>query len=169
MPISDGFQHEVHQQADEQARLDAQSRAIERVDGEPSLITVDDDVMVPDPDQMDPKTRKLYANPGNAMVWAEIFMETFGERLGDIDAGTMIGWFANAMELSRDQGFVQGERSASEALGQGKIEADLRRKVSEYEGLLGEWLHVHRFSRTRLSDKTRIALAHRSVVDVPGL
>jgi hypothetical protein len=172
MPISDGFQHEVHQQADEQARLDAQRRAVERVDGEPSLVAVEHDVeMGPyiDPDSIDPVTRKLYENPSNALVWAETFMETFGDRRGDIDVGTMIGWFANAMELSRDRGFVEGERSASEALGQSKVEKDLRRRVSEYEGLLDEWVHVHRFQRSRLGDKTKIALAHRSVVDVPGL
>lgn len=37
----------------------------------------------------------------DASVWAEAFMQTFGPRLGDIDEGTMIGWFANAIEVAR--------------------------------------------------------------------
>jgi hypothetical protein len=40
----------------------------------------------------------------DALVWAEYFMELFGDRRDEIDTGLMIGWFANAIETGRMEG-----------------------------------------------------------------
>lgn len=43
----------------------------------------------------------------DAQVWARAFMERFGGLTvgeGTVDEGTMIGWFANAIETGREAG-----------------------------------------------------------------
>jgi len=57
----------------------------------------------------DPITAKLHAT-ADAMVWAEEFVKTFyGQTIGSqcdyataVDEGTMVGWFANAMQTAID-------------------------------------------------------------------
>lgn len=40
-------------------------------------------------------------NTDKADVWAKTFMDMFGDRLETINEGTMISWFANAMETAK--------------------------------------------------------------------
>lgn len=40
----------------------------------------------------------------DGMEWAEAFMELFSDRRDEIDAGLMVGWFANAIETGRRAG-----------------------------------------------------------------
>lgn len=44
---------------------------------------------------------KFLYNTDKADVWAEAFMKVFGDRLETINEGTMISWFANAMETAK--------------------------------------------------------------------
>ena len=42
-------------------------------------------------------------NTMDAAAWAKEFMHIFGKRLGEIDEGLMIGWFANAIMRGWDE------------------------------------------------------------------
>jgi hypothetical protein len=54
---------------------------------------------VPDVEDYD---RSIHSNP-DAMAWAEFFVRTHAEHPGIAsDPGTMVGWFANAMQAAVD-------------------------------------------------------------------
>lgn len=44
----------------------------------------------------------------DAATWADAFVAEFGHRLGDINSGLMIAWFANAIETGRSYGIAAG-------------------------------------------------------------
>lgn len=50
---------------------------------------------------VDEIARKLHGTT-DAMVWAEEYARIFPNGTGDV--GTMVGWFANAIEVGRDAG-----------------------------------------------------------------
>jgi len=67
-------------------------------------------------------TRRLLETT-DAAVWATKFVEIFrGEIVGGetegarLDVGTMIGWFANAIETGRNEGIQQGRHQIVDAV-----------------------------------------------------
>jgi hypothetical protein len=52
---------------------------------------------------MDTKTNALLETT-DAMEWAEMFIELFGDRRNAINRDLMVGWFANAIETGRRAG-----------------------------------------------------------------
>lgn len=55
------------------------------------------------PTESDLQTAKLL-DTNDAMVWAEEFMKSFGDKLDQIDQDLMVGWFANAMAAQERKG-----------------------------------------------------------------
>lgn len=61
-------------------------------------------------DEYDPVAAKLHGTT-DAQVWAREFMALWHERVGFVNEGTMIAWFANAIETGR----AAGVRSVDES------------------------------------------------------
>jgi hypothetical protein len=73
------------------------------------------------------------SNTTDAMVWAEEFMRLFADRRADIDAGLMVGWFANAMA-------AQQARDRNRAISAvGYVSADLAARADAWNGNAPEW------------------------------
>jgi hypothetical protein len=93
------------------------------------------DPVSPDPDY-EPDTKRLYGTT-DASVWAEEFCKRF-----DMDEGTMIAWFANAIEIGRSAGKAQREQEVDELTTELDIDAELLRAATdfaEFHGRSVEW------------------------------
>ena len=94
-------------------------------------------------------TAKLYATT-DAKVWTEEFMKVFP----DVDEGTVLSWFANAIETARDKASVSMgvSQPTGNPLSEGLNERDTVAVPSEMPERFADWLEREMPPHTIIAD-----------------
>jgi hypothetical protein len=120
------------------------------------------------PDEPDPVTARLSGNT-DARAWAQEWYRIAGDSASIMEEGSMITWFANAIETGRAAGFAAG-RAAILAVTEPLVESTEAtvEALSEItgEGWAGPALTVHvDFARLAVASSVAVALGAVASLD----